>query len=603
MKKIILFLIFTTHLFATYNSISYFEQKEISTDILKSDFTKLYSKNSNFGYTKSTFWIKIKLVNNTQISSKQAIYFTYALLDYIDIYELQNAALVLKRQVGDLREFKNDGFTADPTYFTDLLPNESKIFYIKIRTQGSMNINIEVSDYEKYVNSNISKYQILMFYFGAVLIMLLYNFSLYMYIKDKGYLYYVLFHLDYMLFSISFNGISFLYLWPNMPYINNFAVPILISTGSMFAVLFAIEFLDIKKNTIKVYRWLKYLAWLNILATIIAFVISYQYAIIIISLMSFISVIAILAASFHAQFLSKNPNAKFFTIAWGFLLVGIFIVNAKSAGFISVNIFTSYAAFIGAFIELTLLSSALAYRYKQQNEEIAKKDIALIRQSRLASMGEMLENIAHQWRQPLHRISLSLSIIDTLLKRDKLDRNMIEKKLKGSEENLQYMSNTIDDFTNYFSINKIQENFKIYDVIKNAQSLLESRLRGIKIILPNNIDISLKSFKNEYLQVILVILNNSIDNFKNKEIKDPMIKISIIDTKGSVYLDISDNGKGISKENIDRIFDPYFTTKFKEEGTGIGLYMAKMLVEQSMNGELSVVSDGTGVTFRIKHDK
>jgi len=161
------------------------------------------------------------------------------------------------------------------------------------------------------------------------------------------------------------------------------------------------------------------------------------------------------------------------------------------------------------------------------------------------------------------------------------------------------MSDTIDDFTNYFRADKFKERFNLYDIVNNATTLLESRLKEIQIQMPKRTDIDVDGFKNEYLQVVLVILNNAIDNFELKDIKNREIIISIDRDKNYIWLDILDNGDGIDEENIDKVFDPYYTTKFKEEGTGIGLYMAKLLIEQSMDGELSVVNFDKGARFRI----
>ncbi|MEA2099368.1 MAG: sensor histidine kinase [Campylobacterota bacterium] len=605
MKKVFIFLLFITHLLASTDSISYFEQKNISKniDILKEKFIFIDSKKSNFGFNESIFWIKVKVFNNSTIDSKKVLSFPYTLLDYIDIYELKDNKLIKKREMGDLREYVNDGFFSEPSFFVNLQANEKKTFIFKVQTQGSMNIDLKILDYDSYIKDGVIKSQILMFYFGAVLIMLMYNFILYLYIRDKSYLYYIFFHFDYMLFTLAYSGLAFSYFWSSIPFLNNFAVPFFMSIGSTLAVVFAIDFLHIKANSKKIYKPLLMLAYFNVIATILIFILSYRLATLIVTLLSLFSVIVILGSSAYSYYISKNPNAKFFALAWGFLLLGIFTVNAKNLGLLPVNIFTTYAAFIGAFIELTLLSSALAYRYKLQNERIAQKDIALIRQSRHASMGEMIANIAHQWRQPLHRINLSLSVIDSVLQRDEVDKRVIDKKLKSSQENLQYMSNTIEDFTSYFRPDKFKENFRILEIVDNAKILLESRLKNIVIKIVKKNDDLVSGFRNEYLQVVLVILNNAIDNFVEKDIQNREIILSINSNTKYIWLDISDSGGGIKEENLEKVFDPYYTTKFKEMGTGIGLYMAKLLITESMHGELSALNSKDGANFRIKIER
>jgi len=606
--KTLLILISIVYLHAsqnTTNTTTYFEQKDITQDIdiYSVNFTLLNPNKSNFGFTTSIFWIKVELINDTKLQTKKVLHFPCTQLDYIDIYESVQNRLIIRRETGDLRVYNNDGFLTDPSYFVQLLPKERKTFFIKVQTQGSMYLKLNVLNYDDYVNSGVIKSQILMFYIGAIFIMLIYNFMLYLYIRDRSYLFYVLFHLDYMFFSLAFNGFAFTYFWSSLPYINNFAMPFFISMGSILAVAFTIDFLNVKGNTPKIYKLLRSLILVNIVATILIFILSYRETILIVCLISLISLTVILISSLHSHIYSKNQNAKFFALAWGFLLIGLFIVSLKSLGLLPTNLFTSYAAFIGAFIELVLLSSALAYRYKLQSEEIVKKDLTLLRQSRFASMGEMITNIAHQWRQPLHRIGLSLSVIDSVLQDDSPDRSRIDNKLQSSQDNLQYMSDTIDDFNSYFKVDKFQENFNLYKILKKAKNLLESRLKGIVIKMPKDKIIEVYGYQNEYLQVVLVILNNAIDNFIIKNIERREISLSISSDQDSVYLDISDSGGGIYKNNIDKVFDPYYTTKFRDEGTGIGLYMAKMLIEQSISGELSVRNDVDGASFRIKTDK
>jgi signal transduction histidine kinase len=343
--------------------------------------------------------------------------------------------------------------------------------------------------------------------------------------------------------------------------------------------------------------------------TMLAPILSYRDSSLLASFISLVSILIILGSSVYSHFWLKNPYAKFFALAWGSLLMGIFIIHFRNMGLLSVNTFTSYSPLIGAFIELTLLSIALAYRYNIQKQQMIQKDHMLYKQSRFANMGEMIANIAHQWRQPINRVNLSLEVIEDILKEKNIcnksgkvmlyENKMIDKKIKNSKKNIQYMSQTIDDFSNFFHPNKIKNRFKIDNIIKRSLKLIESRLETVTIhkFLDNKIE--LYGFENEFVQVLLVLLNNSVDNFEIMDKKQRDIYIETKIDNDNIILNVSDNGGGILDENIDKIFDPYFTTKFKSQGTGLGLYMAKMLIEDSMNGILEVVSDNIGATFQI----
>jgi len=606
MKFILLSIFFTFSLFAQNNllvksDISYFEQKDVrqDIDIKKEKFLPYNSKKSNFGFTKSIYWLKIDIKNLSQNSSKNILVIPYNLLDYIDIYQLENDKLILKREFGDLREYKNDGFLPDPSFIVSLKKDESKTFFYKIQTQGSMNIELNIKSENEFKRYSLEKSIVLSLYFGAIFIMLIYNFILYLMIKDKSYLYYLLFHIDYLFFTLSLNGISSAYFWPTIPFINSFAIVVLMSIGSSLAVLFTIEFLNIKTQSPKIYKLLRGLFWINVIMTFSIIFIGYHLSSMLTSLVSLISILILLPSSIYSHFVSKNPNAKFFALAWGILLIGIFIIHFRNIGILPVNIFTSYSPLIGAFIELTLLSIALAYRYNIQKQQIVLKDTILEKQSRHASMGEMISNIAHQWRQPINRINLSLDVVEEIIKDEKIDNPIINKRIDNSKKNIQYMSQTIDDFSNFFSPNKSKSKFEIDNVVQKALNLIQSRTNGINIEVKVDKDIEFYGFENEFIQILLVILNNAIDNFELTKIEEKDISIFTQKDKNNIKLSICDNGGGIDKKNINYIFDPYFSTKFKTQGTGIGLYMAKTLIETSMNGKLSVVSSGGKTTFII----
>ncbi len=603
MKYLYVLLLLVSSLYSQQSNckMSYFEQKDVNAKmkILSQKFQTLDPQHSNFGFSESIFWVKISVNNPQEEIIKEVINVPYPLLDYVDVNEIKEGKLIQKRLYGDLRVYQNDSFSPGPTFIFNLNPNQSRTFLLRVQTQGSVNLEIDVSSYDNFVNSNVTKTQALTFYFGAAFIMILYNIILFLFIRNRSYFFYIVFHVDYLLFALALNGYAFALFWPETPSLNNYAVPFLMSLGSTLAVIFTMDFLRIKEKSPKLFSILAVLLLVNVLATILVFILSYHYSSLLTSFISLVSIVIILASSAYSHFTSHNPYAKFFALAWGMLLTGIFVIHLRNLGFLPVNVFTSYAAFIGAFFELTLLSIALAYHYNVQREELALKDKTLYRQARFASMGEMISHIAHQWRQPLNRVNLSVAVIDKVIKSDKPDYAIIEKKLRSAEGNIRYMSDTIEDFANFFRPNKEKENFNVYQSLQKAVKLIEGSLGDIKISMPTIKNNNLYGFENEYIQVILVILNNAIENFENREIQNKRISISIQSDEEWTYLRVTDNGGGIKKEHIDKIFDPYFTTKFKKEGTGIGLYMAKMLIENSMYGKLNVLSNDETTIFTI----
>jgi signal transduction histidine kinase len=214
-------------------------------------------------------------------------------------------------------------------------------------------------------------------------------------------------------------------------------------------------------------------------------------------------------------------------------------------------------------------------------------------------MGEMIANIAHQWRQPLN----SLSALHTVLMMDYEDNGRLtqEEIAQFKEESSQYihkMSNTIDDFRNFFSPTKEKEQFVVSDAIKESiRFVKDSYMDGNVTLLDKtqNRDTKLFSYKNELMQVIMILLNNSRDAVVSKHIENPQVIVYVLEGNGEIKICIKDNGGGIDDNIMDRIFEPYFTTKFKSDGTGVGLYMSKMIIEDSIGGELVLVNDDDGV--------
>jgi len=237
---------------------------------------------------------------------------------------------------------------------------------------------------------------------------------------------------------------------------------------------------------------------------------------------------------------------------------------------------------------------------KVQKEIIAsrEKDRVMFQQARLAQMGEMIGNIAHQWRQPLNEISLLIQSFEIAFYRGKIDEAFIEHRLNESEKLVDKMSETIDDFREFFNPNKEKTEFSINRSIEEAIKLLQasfdnSSIQIKKLEFP---DIYFKGFKNEFEQVILNIISNSKDVLLNSDEKIIFFRLKKL--KSSIQISISDTGGGVPKKDIDRIFEPYFTTKEQGKGTGIGLYMSKSIIK-NMGGDIEVSNSKTGAKFKI----
>ncbi|MDK2069781.1 HAMP domain-containing sensor histidine kinase [Aliarcobacter butzleri] len=213
----------------------------------------------------------------------------------------------------------------------------------------------------------------------------------------------------------------------------------------------------------------------------------------------------------------------------------------------------------------------------------------------------MISNIAHQWRQPLSELSSILMFIKFKYSINALDKETMEKKSQEADRVLEFMSHTIDDFRNFFIPKKEKEEFNLQKEVQLVINIISSTLDNYNIKIEINIDKDLKiiSYLNEYKQVVLNILNNAKDVLIDKEIKNPLIKLTASEDTNYVILNIEDNGGGVFVEPKSKIFEPYFTTKENSNGTGIGLYMSKIIVEKNMKGNLKVENTNKGAKFSI----
>ncbi len=255
--------------------------------------------------------------------------------------------------------------------------------------------------------------------------------------------------------------------------------------------------------------------------------------------------------------------------------------------------------------ELEELNKNLENRIKEAIERNRENEQLLVQKSKFISLGEMISNIAHQWRQPLSELSSILMFIKIKYKMGSLDEKLAEEKFVEANKVIDFMSHTIDDFRNFFMPKKEKEEFLLMKVVESVMTIVSSTLQNNNIELFFEIpeDIKLKTYLNEYTQVILNIIKNAQDVLIEKKIENPFIKISAKEEGEYIVLCIEDNGGGITVEPKGKIFEPYFTTKDDSNGTGIGLYMSKIIVDKNMKGKLRVRNTKNGAKFAVSIPK
>ena len=310
--------------------------------------------------------------------------------------------------------------------------------------------------------------------------------------------------------------------------------------------------------------------------------------------------------------LKKNYNARLHEILHAMVLVMMLLIIATTlllSFLILKGIKTMHNTLEDKVREKTKalqeLNDTLHLRIKKEVEDSQKKDQIMYQQARLASMGEMIGNIAHQWRQPLNALMLLIQAFQIKAQNGKLTQEFIDNQVCDGLRIAKQMSNTIEDFRNFFSLSCSKESFDLKDTLENSISLINVFLQQneIKLILNCAENIEVFGYKSALSQVILNLIKNSEDILKERKISKGLITISVFlmegKQQGYVKILLLDNAGGIDSKNIEKIFEPYFTTKHKSVGTGIGLYMSKQIIEKQMQGSIEVRNAKEGAEFTI----
>ena len=236
---------------------------------------------------------------------------------------------------------------------------------------------------------------------------------------------------------------------------------------------------------------------------------------------------------------------------------------------------------------LKIMNKKLAIRIKKELDKHQEKDRILAQQQKMVSMGQMIENIAHQWRQPLSVISTSASGLKLKKQLNILEDEELIKSIDKIVDTAKYLSDTIDDFRYFFKPQKDKTKFSLAKNIEKSLSFLEATLKenSIKVEFDYE-DIDIIAYETELIQVFINIINNSKDAFIEKKIEDRVIFISIKKFPNRILIEIKDNAGGVEEDILDKVFEPYFTTKHQYNGTGIGLYMSNQIIKTHLNGDI-----------------
>ena len=491
----------------------------------------------------------VKLVLNTQLLEEENFY-----LKILIPKEYLTSSNLEYEMMDNFPVFKITKTTPKILLISVDYKNSNPIFQVKLYSEF---------DYKYLMRHEKLFYGIV---YGIMFCALLYNLAFYFFNRQKSFLYYssLQFFSIIMLVIISTTPI-YIYLMYQYFNIFEFTVNFII----LFSILFSTEFLNTKK-VIPIMH--KILLCVLVLTFIDSLIIVFNESTLLYKILPTFLPVGLLVLSAVLIVKKGNKPALFYLVGWLILFICVFIVDTEA-----IDLNEVYLLHFAFPTEALIFSFALGYKIKLMEKEKQKSEQISIHQSKLASMGDMIANIAHQWRQPLTHLSYANMNLKAAYEQDKLTPAYFDKKSDEINTQINFMSNTINDFSTFFKTDKKRELFNLYDSCTSTINLLDATLKhnNIKVAIQCEKQIFINSYKNEFSQVIFNILNNAKEEFISKNIQEPKINIEITESDKEIVLFLSDNALGIDKKILDKIFEPYFTTK--ESGMGIGLYMSRVI--------------------------
>lgn len=423
--------------------------------------------------------------------------------------------------------------------------------------------------------------------FGILIMTIFYTFIRYLYSKELIYLSYSFMQLFSLIYIVSYSHLF---------YTHNFIQELSLLFATLSAVVFAVGFYEGRFfPTISNYKELiinTFLLNIVILTSFYHYLLFEYLPYTVIYAILFVSVIFNLKRGFKASMI--------YVFGWSILCFILFVFDFKAYYFEQGLMDIVLIAFA---IEAVLFTVSVAYQYNSVKNEKKDYEKMLLQQSKLAKSGEMIANITHQFRQPLNNISYILINLKKRFENKKLDETYFDKKLTQANDQLQFMSKTIDDFKEFYKPSKEKEDFLVKESLENSITVLSANVQKSNIVLDFNFDanedIKIYGSKNELSQVILALVSNSMEALKS--IENPYIKLNVKTNNADVIISVEDNAQGIKDKNLEKIFEPYFSTK--KSGTGIGLYLVKIIIEESFEGRVEVENKKEGACFTLFFEK
>ncbi len=624
-------------------------------------FTPTTADTPSFGFTTSSVWARFTVNNSLPRSVEYFLEIKYPLLDHLDLYTPTDTGTFTVLKAGDSFPFKQRTIQHKNNIFPiRLAAGEEKTLYLRCETTSSLNLPIVLHSPACLAEEITREQTLLGIYYGILLVMMIYNFFIYLGLKDSTYLYYVLFVFTYMLFQLSVNGMAFQYFWPSQIWWANNCTPLFIFLAYIFATQFTRNILDTAKNVPRIDTILRAGLALSVLGAVLTFFVGYHLSIRLATLMS-LTVVALIVAGFICMIKGYRP-ARYYFLAWSVSMLGVTVYALKTFGVLPHIFITHWGIQLGSAWEVILLSMGLADRFqlmKQDKEQMQtvyarqleeahgkleksfrdleqfKDSLELLVEERTADLSRVNENLAreaknrqkaearaeaaskaksqflasmsHEIRTPMNAILGMANMAVKMAETTKLQQYLTI--IQDSGKALLALINDILDFSKIEAGRLDLEcaNFDLRETVESLADLFGKQAtdKGLELLLnvQGNPPCAMIGDSLRLRQILINLVNNAIKFTEKGEVAITAHCEKQNDDQAVLHFSVQDTGSGINHDQIRQLFSEYTqadsSTSRLYGGTGLGLAISRQLVTL-MGGEISAESEpGKGSTFRF----
>ena len=583
--------------------ILYFKDKNASytVDTLNNVKFKPILNTHSFSGKTGTIWYKLELHNLTEYKKTVILHSNFAYYSKeITIYEYYNKSLIKRNSFDILKKDPFNDLTGSTLlYDVSVDPKSTLTIYIKNKPMVSNLFSLKIYNKKSSQEALIRESFYSIIIIAIMFTLAFYNMTLYLFNRRKEFLLYALYLITPALGLMYKYGIIFSYfsLYGESSYWFNLTAIFM----PAFLILFIKQLLNTKIMAKKIDYMLNSILILSGLNILFAIFIDLTFAMEAFKIM-FLFTTGILIYLNIYLFKTSHSLATIFSFAYGSYVIGLIITILAMSGVIELDFFTFHSGGFGIIIEALTFSYLMHYNVKLLEKKINDQREIIISKNKKAQLGDMISAITHQWKQPLNRMASVTTLLEFKLQKNvKVDSKELNEKIQLLNYNIHFLSDTIDDFKDFFNPQGEAEEHNIAEIIQSAIKISgdASVLQNIEIKTDLQFDRKIKTYKNELLHIILNILQNSREAFKNSDESIKIIKIFGYNKDKKTYIDIIDNAGGINKEYLPFIFNENYTNKNEKSGSGLGLYLSKVILEGHLKGTIEASNTQDGAQFRI----